>query len=60
MAARKTPILDARDIVSLVGLLFLTLGAWSAIGMTALILPGLVLTWHALPPRPPFVSGKDR
>lgn len=50
---------DASDLVVAGGLTCLTTGAWAAIGVAALVLPGLVLLWYGLPPRPPFVK-QDR
>ena len=48
------------DVVVLTGLACLTAGAWSVTGLAALILPGMVLVWYALPTRPPFVQRQDR
>jgi hypothetical protein len=47
------------DLTVFVGLACLAAGAWSVIGLAALILPGSVLVWYALPPRPPFIR-QDR
>lgn len=55
--ARKTfgeafKALDLFDeIVLALGLLFITTGLWSIVGRAALIAPGIVLTWIALPTR---------
>jgi hypothetical protein len=57
--AKNLPI-TAADVVVFVGLGCLTTGAWSVVGLAALMLPGLVLVWYALPTRPPFVATTDR
>lgn len=56
MAEAKKQRADARDITVLVGVTLLTVGGWFIAGPAALVLPGAILTWAALPPRPPFVS----
>lgn len=48
------------DALVLVGMCCLTAGAWSVIGLASLILPGSLLVWYALPPRPPFVQRQER
>lgn len=58
MADAKKRRVDTRDLTVLIGLVALTAGAWNAIGPSSLALPGAVLVWYALPPRPPFVSSK--
>ncbi len=37
------------------GLLLATIALWHLVSVLALLLPGLVLTWLALPSRRPFV-----
>lgn len=58
-AKRDRRSIDAADLIVLIGLGCLTGGAWFAIGPAALMLPGAVCVWYALPQRPPFVK-KDR
>jgi fatty acid desaturase len=62
MAEKKTPkpTLGRDDVVVLAGLACLTAGAWASLGFAALVLPGAVLVWYALPTRPPDVSRQDR
>lgn len=58
--AKLKHTLGREDAVVLVGLACVTAGAWSAVGLASLVLPGAVLVWYALPPRPPFVKRQDR
>lgn len=37
------------------GLICLTVGLWSVVGAAALVVPGAVLTWLALPSRHPLI-----
>lgn len=55
VAARIRSEIGADEIVLTCGLGLLTAGLWTLCGWSALIAPGAVLTWMALPGRAPFV-----
>lgn len=47
---------DREDALLLVGLILIVAGLWAWSRVLALIIPGAVLVWSFLPPRPPFVE----
>lgn len=44
------------ELLLAVALALLTGGAWEVVGRLALVIPGMVLLWVALPSRAPFVT----
>lgn len=46
----------ADEAMLLIGLCLITVALWPAFGVAALLLPGLIVTWMALPSRTPFVE----
>lgn len=44
------------EVVLAVGVLLLTVGLWHLVGAAALIAPGLLAVWLALPTRRPFIG----
>lgn len=59
-AARIGRVFDKEDALTLIGLALVGGGfsLWSA--ALALIVPGSILLWIFLPPRPPFVEAANR
>lgn len=53
-----TAVIGADELLVCVGLGLLTAGLWSLVQESALVAPGLVLLWIALPQRTPFVAGR--
>lgn len=53
-AIRKS--IDADEVLLTLGLALITWGLWPLVGVCALIVPGAVLLWLALPSRAPFVT----
>jgi hypothetical protein len=57
VASEQKPALFGVDEALLgVALVLLTAGLWALVHVAALIAPGLVLLWVALPPRHAFVA----
>lgn len=46
---------DLADLLVLAGLVLIVAALWDVSRPAALGIPGVVLVWIALPPRPPFV-----
>lgn len=46
---------DRADVLVVLALLLISCGLWEVSRAAALAVPGVVLLWLALPPRPPFV-----
>lgn len=53
---KPTPFIGVDEIMLLIGLVLLTAGLWSLVRAAALIAPGLVLLWMAVPPRHAFLA----
>lgn len=49
-------IIGADELAITVALVLVTVALWPALGRQALIAPGLVLLWVALPARAPFIA----
>lgn len=47
---------DRADVIVLCGLVLVALGCWEAWRPGAFLVPGAVLVYYGLPPRPPFVD----
>lgn len=50
---------DQREVLVFAGLALIWLGLRDVSSAAALAIPGAVLVWLALPPRPPFIGGKE-
>ena len=46
------------EIILVYGLVLIAYGLWEVSRPAALAIPGFVLVWLALPPRPPFFRSK--
>ena len=57
IAAAWRAVLGADELLVVVGLVLLTAGLWPIADQGALVAPGLVLLWIALPQRTSFVIG---
>lgn len=53
-----TAVIGADELLVVAGLGLLTAGLWPIVQESALIAPGLVLLWIALPQRTPFLAGQ--
>lgn len=53
-------VFDKEDALTLIGLFLVGGGFWLWSRPLALIVPGLILLWMFLPPRPPFVEASSR
>lgn len=47
---------QAQEIVLVIGLVLVAVALWPKVGQLALLVPGVVLIWYALPARPPFME----
>ena len=48
--------IGAEELVLAAGLTLVTIGLWPVVGQAALVVPGVVLVWVALPQRTAFVQ----
>jgi hypothetical protein len=46
----------AEEILLVLGLALLTVGLWPVVGVSALVVPGVVLIWLVLPSRAAFIA----
>jgi hypothetical protein len=53
-------VLDRTDAIVLIGLVLIVLGFWDVSRPIALGVPGAVLVWFGLPPRPRFIADTRR
>lgn len=53
-------VFDKEDALTLIGLVMVGAGFWLWSKPLALIVPGVILLWIFLPPRPPFVEAPSR
>lgn len=60
VAAWLAHALDKEDALTLLGLLLVSGGLWAWSHPLAVIVPGVILLWMFLPPRPPFVETPTR
>lgn len=60
MRGGVSAVLGVDELLILVGLGLLTAGLWSLVEQAALIAPGLVLLWIAVPQRTAFVVHEKR
>lgn len=60
VAAWLVHALDKDDALTLLGLLLVSGGLWAWSHALAAIVPGVILLWVFLPPRPPFVEAPTR
>lgn len=51
---------DQEDVLLLIGLALLAGGLWLVSHALAFIVPGVVLVWIFLPPRPPLIEAPTR
>jgi hypothetical protein len=55
VASRIAAIIDVDDLALVGALTLLTVGLWTLVGRSALIVPGVVGVWVTLPSRQPFI-----
>jgi hypothetical protein len=55
VVAAVSRVIGRDELALLVGLVLMTVSLWSLVGLVALLAPGVVITWLALPSRLPLV-----
>jgi hypothetical protein len=56
IARRLVAPIDRSDVLLLAGLGLVAVGLWEVSPAAALAVPGVILVWLAVPPRPPFIQ----
>jgi fatty acid desaturase len=51
---------DAQDIMTVLGVGLVAVGAWETWAPLGWIVPGLAMVWYGLPSRPGFIAREER